>query len=175
MLYPSGTLSAGTFWAWYSGSCGGSKIGTGDSLAVTPLTTDTYYVRAEGGCDTSACKNVTVSVTKTPSSAATSISSAVSTICKGSSVTLSAVGGTLGTGAMWMWQTGSCGGTAAGAGDSITVSPNDTTAYFARAVGTCNTTLCANLTLNVNQPLRHLLQQQSACEGSAIPILYYKQ
>ena len=34
---------------WYEGSCGGSSIGTGTSLTVTPASTTMYYARATGG------------------------------------------------------------------------------------------------------------------------------
>jgi hypothetical protein len=36
-------------WQWYSGSCGGTKVGTGNSITVTPTATTQYFVRREGG------------------------------------------------------------------------------------------------------------------------------
>ncbi len=59
-------------------------------------------------------------------------------------------GGTLGEGAQWRWYIGSCGGSIAGTGDTIYVSPSDTTTYYVRAVGSCNTTICRDVTVNVN-------------------------
>lgn len=48
-------------WTWYAGGCGsGTAIGTGTSITVDPLVSTTYYVRAEGGCNTTACAQVTV-------------------------------------------------------------------------------------------------------------------
>jgi uncharacterized repeat protein (TIGR03803 family) len=60
----SGSLNDATTWQWYSGSCGGTPIGTGVNLVVSPGITTTYYVRGEGGCATPAsCSNaVTVTV-----------------------------------------------------------------------------------------------------------------
>jgi hypothetical protein len=63
---------------------------------------------------------------------------------------LSVSGGTLGTGANWVWYAGSCGGSAIGSGTSIGVSPSSTTNYYVRAEGTCNTTVCAAVTAIVN-------------------------
>ncbi|MEO6667838.1 MAG: T9SS type A sorting domain-containing protein [Ferruginibacter sp.] len=53
---------------WYSGSCGGTLIGTGNNLSVNPLTSTTYYGRYENGvpCNyNSLCASVTVTVTST--------------------------------------------------------------------------------------------------------------
>jgi len=51
---------------WYTGSCGGTLAGTGNSLSVSPTTTTTYYGRYEDGAPcsyNSACVQVTVTVT----------------------------------------------------------------------------------------------------------------
>ncbi|TDW43217.1 PA14 domain-containing protein, partial [Flavobacterium sp. 270] len=74
-------------------------------------------------------------------------------IISGSSTILTVAGGTLGTGASAEWFTGSCGGIAAGTGNSITVSPTTTTTYYVRYKGTCNITSCINITVNVCVPL----------------------
>ncbi|HQP05086.1 MAG TPA: hypothetical protein PLP11_10825, partial [Bacteroidales bacterium] len=55
----------------------------------------------------------------------------------------------LGSGASWQWYAGSCGGTSAGSGTSVVVSPTSTTNYYVRAVGTCNTTSCVNTSVTV--------------------------
>jgi hypothetical protein len=34
---------------WYTGSCGGTEIGTGNSITVSPTTTTTYYARNNNG------------------------------------------------------------------------------------------------------------------------------
>lgn len=60
----SGTLNSNTEWKWYSGSCGGTLVGSGTSITVSPTTTTSYYVRGEGGCTTtgncSTAKTITV-------------------------------------------------------------------------------------------------------------------
>lgn len=141
-----GSLGTGASWRWYAGGCGGTYVGTGSSISVSPGSTTTYYVRAEGNCNTTACKSVTVTV-NTPSTAPSSASASPNPVCGGGSTVLSVSGGSLGTGASWKWYSGSCGGTYVGSGSSISVSPSTTTAYFVRAEGSCNTTACASVTV----------------------------
>ena len=63
----SGTLNDATAWHVYTGSCGGTSVGStmGSSISVTPSSpSTTYYVRGEGGCVTpGSCGSVTVTVT----------------------------------------------------------------------------------------------------------------
>ena len=50
---------------WYSGSCGGTSVGTGNGLSVSPTATTTYYGRYEDAAPcshNSACASVTVTV-----------------------------------------------------------------------------------------------------------------
>ena len=55
-----GSLGLGASWRWYTGSPGGTLEGTGDTLTVMPLVTTTYYVRAEGFCNTTGAQAVTI-------------------------------------------------------------------------------------------------------------------
>lgn len=66
-----GSLGTGAAWTWYNTGCGTGLIGTGSSIVVSPGSTTTYYVRAEG-CNTTACVSVVVTV-PTGSSCATGI------------------------------------------------------------------------------------------------------
>jgi hypothetical protein len=85
------------------------------------------------------------------STAPTNVSASNSTICAGQSTTLSASGGTAGTGSQLVWYSGSCGGTYVNTGSSITVSPTSTTTYYVRreAQG-CAPTNCASVMVTVN-------------------------
>ncbi|MDX2360609.1 MAG: M12 family metallo-peptidase [Crocinitomicaceae bacterium] len=59
----SANLNDATSWEWYTGSCGGTSVGSGATLVVNPAVTTTYYVHGEGGCVTpGACASVTVTV-----------------------------------------------------------------------------------------------------------------
>ncbi|NBP04862.1 MAG: T9SS C-terminal target domain-containing protein [Bacteroidetes bacterium] len=147
-----GNLGAGASWKWYGSSCGGTLLNTGASLTVSPATTTTYFVRAEGICNTTICRSVTVTV-RDSSVPATSITGS-SIICLGTSTTLNVSGGTLGTGASWKWYSGSCGGTSIATGNSVVVSPASATTYFVRAEGTCNNTICRSFTVNLRDTSR---------------------
>jgi hypothetical protein len=62
-----GTLGSGASWKWYSGTCGGTAVGTGATLNnVAVNATTTYFVRAEGTCGNTACASVTVTVFTQP-------------------------------------------------------------------------------------------------------------
>lgn len=81
-LTVNGTLSTGATWVWRTGSCGGTQVGTGASISVSPTATTTYFVRAENGICNSNCVTVTVTVNPLPvANAGTN-----QTICSGSSV-----------------------------------------------------------------------------------------
>ena len=61
----TGNLNDATLWNIYTGSCGGTQIGTTatSSFVVTPGATTTYFVRGEGGCVTpGSCGTVSVTV-----------------------------------------------------------------------------------------------------------------
>ena len=145
-----GTLGAGAVYNWYSGSCGGSLVGTGPTITLSPTSTTTYFVRAQGICNTTSCASVTVTV-NTPSVAPTAATANPNPICSGPT-TLTQVGGSLGTGATYMWYSGSCGGSLVGTGPAVNVSPTVTTTYFVMAQGTCNTTACASVTVIISSP-----------------------
>ena len=57
-----GTLGTGADWQWYSGSCGGTPVGSGGSITVSPAVTTTYFVRAEGVCGNTMCVFITITV-----------------------------------------------------------------------------------------------------------------
>jgi len=64
-----GALNDATAWKWYTGNCGGTLAGTGNTLVVSPTVTTTYYLRGEGSCVTpnqSTCNAITVTVNTVP-------------------------------------------------------------------------------------------------------------
>ncbi|MES2836105.1 MAG: M43 family zinc metalloprotease [Bacteroidota bacterium] len=143
-----GSAGTGATAQWFSGSCGGTAAGTGNSISVSPTSTTTYYLRYSGTCNTTACASVVVTV-NTLSTAPSGITG-TTTICNGGSTTLTRSGGTAGTGATATWYSSSCGGTLVGTGNSVLVSPTVTTTYYVRYEGTCNTTTCASVVVTVN-------------------------
>ena len=86
-----------------------------------------------------------------PSVAANTVNSSSASLIPGSSVALSISGGYLENGAKWEWYNGTCGsGTPVGTGSTIIVSPTQSTTYFVRAVGTCGTTNCVSVKIEVD-------------------------
>ena len=151
-----GTLGTGANYQWGTGSVVGTNpiVGaTSSTYVASPGVTTTYWVRIEN--TGSPCTATTTGVTKLitvsqPSVAATLASANKNNICPGISVNLAVVGGTLGTGASWKWYTSACGTTLVGTGSGLTVTPAVTTTYYVRAEGTCNTTSCVAITVNVS-------------------------
>jgi hypothetical protein len=59
-----GSLASGAYYEWFTGSCGGTSIGTGSSITVSPTATTTYFVRVTGAgaCGTTSCVSATVTL-----------------------------------------------------------------------------------------------------------------
>jgi len=97
----SGALNSAGNWYWYTGSCGGTRVDSGTTIAVKPADTTTYYARAEGGCITSGlCGSITVNVNALPPQPAIT-PGGPTTFCQGGTVTL-----TSGSGTSYLWSTG---------------------------------------------------------------------
>jgi hypothetical protein len=73
-----GFLGTGANWQWCANTCGGTHVGSGTSISVNPAATTTYYVRAEGDCNTTSCVSLTVTVGSTPQSITTTTISGLS-------------------------------------------------------------------------------------------------
>lgn len=59
----SDNFNNATVWKWYTGSCGGILIGTGNSITVNPSSATIYYVRGESGCSgPGACASITITM-----------------------------------------------------------------------------------------------------------------
>ncbi|MBS1647302.1 MAG: gliding motility-associated C-terminal domain-containing protein [Bacteroidetes bacterium] len=142
----SSTNAASYSWTYPAGWTINSGQGTGSTNA-TPGSSGNITVVATNACGSnSATYPVVVNVPSTP---AASANASPTTVCPGNPSTLTLSGGSLGTGATWQWHSGSCGGAVVGSGTSISVSPGSTTTYYVNAVGTCNTTACVPVTVNV--------------------------
>jgi len=161
-LTASGGNTGGGTVAWYTSSCGGTLVATGNpaNIVPAPSVTTIYFVRYETAqCGSTTCAQVTVNV-NSPSSAPTSASangSGALSYCLGSapgSVVLAAGGGTVGSDATVRWYSGSCGGALVGSGSSLSISPpTATTTYFVRYESpSCGNTTCAQTTITVNTP-----------------------
>lgn len=123
------------------------------SFRLGENTTVELRVREVGGVSQ---VNMILSLTTTLNVASTSISGPSATQC-GAAATLTAIGGTLGTGSAYQWGTGTVAGSniiANATTASISVSPQTTTTYWSRIKTACNTfttpvtfTVTANVTV----------------------------
>lgn len=78
-----GSLGEGASWHWYLDAAGTTSAGpAGDSLIVTPTVNTTYWVRAEGTCNTSTMASVTVTINPLPLKPATPVGA--DTLCENS-------------------------------------------------------------------------------------------
>ncbi|NMH28242.1 Ig-like domain-containing protein [Flavobacterium silvaticum] len=151
--------NGGGQYQWGTGSVVGTNpIANSNSqtLWVQPTTPTTYWVRAYD----STCNTYTSGVTFTQgisSTAPTGITAGATTICSGSSTTLTATGGYAATGSVYEWGTGWSAGsnTISGNTASISVSPTSTTTYWVRRYdgSPCNAYTSAQfVTITVNTP-----------------------
>jgi VCBS repeat-containing protein len=126
-----------------------------------------YVIYVDGG---NSNKATVMKMTPVESATTTpTLSASVNPMCSGNNTNLSVTAGTLNDAANWQWYTGSCGGTAAGTGTSISVSPATTTTYYARGEGSCLTTpgSCGSVTVTVNQtPAVTTSTTASTCSGT---------
>ena len=130
-----GSLGIGANWNWYSGSCGGTFVGSGSSISVSPASTTTYYVLAQGTCNTTSCQSVAVTVNPTVNHSWTN----PSTIC--------AAAGSINLNSL---ITGTAGGTWSGTGVSgTTFDPSSGTQNVTYSVGVAPCTQTSLQTITV--------------------------
>lgn len=133
LIYQGGS---GTTFGWYTGSCGGTSVGTGNNLSVSPTTTTTYYGRWENSCGNSTCQSVTVNVDQMPTVDAGSDQN----ITTGTSTTLNGTvsGGTTPYGYSWTPSSYISGSNTIE--DPTTTNLTSTTTYtFSVTAGACST------------------------------------
>lgn len=134
--------------------------GVSDGVAFTPLVTNTYTVTGSSPSGCSDTEDITITVIAGPS---VSASSGVTTICEGTSLSLSASGAD-----SYSWDN------SLGAGQSHTVSPTVTTTYT--VTGTQAATMCTDtdmITITVNNApniLANALPNDSLCLGESLTL-----
>lgn len=155
-----GTLSSTGVYQWGTGNTVGNNTIAGQtaaSITVSPNNTTIYWVRR---IDPAPCNvqtaGVTQQVTVTNGSTAPTTLAGSTTLCLGSSATLTASGGTLAAGSVYEWGTGTVGSNiiTGETGASITVTPTTTTTYWVRRTNPspCLTTSAVTATVTVNVP-----------------------
>lgn len=112
-----GDLNDAEGWVWYTESCGGTQVGTGTILDVSPTVNTVYYARGEGTCGDGVCGSLEITILNSPSIEL----SEDETICSGETLDIVATA----IGAV-TWAHG-------GNGKTISVSPLVTTTYVGTA------------------------------------------
>lgn len=141
--FAAGSLGTGASWKWYTGSCGGTLIGTGATLSNIAInTTTTYYVRAEGTCNTTTCASVTVTVNASP--AVTITAAPYTSLLPGLTTTLTA-SITAGTGSTLTWYRNGVA-VAGNNSNTITASIDQLGSYYA-SVNTVNNCMANSNTI----------------------------
>jgi hypothetical protein len=75
-----GTLGALAVVEWYSSACGGTFLGNGTSITVSPSATETYFARYSNTCNTTTCASLTVQVLSATSNVTLASSSVTAVI-----------------------------------------------------------------------------------------------
>jgi hypothetical protein len=145
-----GFLGYNAQWNWYSDASCTSLLHTGSSFDVDPAISTSYWLRAEGDCDTTIAVSGTVLVLD-QSTAPDSIKKSLDNIAPGTNDTLVVFGGNLGDGASWKWYLDAgCTSPAGPDNDTLFIAPATTTQYWVRAEGTCNVTAMVTTIVTIN-------------------------
>jgi hypothetical protein len=140
LFVSGGRLAGGAKWIWYADDCNGAKVGEGENIIVSPLTTTRYFVRAEGPEGKSMCQVHQVTVlarSRTPD-----LIDGPDQSVNGAPFILSVQGGFLAPGARWVWYEGTADNKITiGTGNTWTINQAYATqVYYVRAEGSCFTT-----------------------------------
>ncbi|MEJ0101760.1 MAG: hypothetical protein WDO19_03975 [Bacteroidota bacterium] len=123
----TGSPSPGVKWLWFRNEKD-LPFRTGESLLVSPSVTTTYFLQADLNGKKSLFRPVTVNVTPVPDPPSGFSISKTATIREGQRLTLRVISKPTAAGIQWQWLS-SDGEKVLETGDSMTVSPSETTTY----------------------------------------------
>ena len=159
---------------WYSSASGGTALATGISFTTPALSTNTiYFAEAVNvtGCPSASRTSVTVIVTSAP--IAPQASTDGTSVCPGTTTTISATSGT--PGAVIKWYADINGGVALATGTSFTTPAlTANTTYYAEAVvaGGCVSTTRTPVTVTVLGPLVAPVVTVDATTASSVTFVW---
>ncbi|MEA3448801.1 MAG: PKD domain-containing protein [Bacteroidota bacterium] len=134
----------------YQWKKGTTNVGTDNaSYSITGVVTGDaadYTCVVSGDCGNVTSSMATLVVNPLPV-AASSASATSTLICNGESTDLTYSGG---SGTTFNWFTTSCGGSLAGTGNNLTVSPTTNTTYYGRWENSCGNSTCQTVTIIVD-------------------------
>lgn len=163
-----GILGKGAHWAWYEGGCSGRKIGEGSAVTVSPIQTTQYFVRAEGGSNTTECRSFTVNVANL--SVKPQGIAGPDMVNANQPFSLKITGGKLAEGASWTWYEGTATNkTMIGKGPFLdNIRTEKSTTYFVTAESDCGQIEHTVKTVTVKAPV---LQQLA--KANSRPISFF--
>ncbi len=165
-LTANGALNDASNWKWYGGSCGGTLLGTGNFLVISPAVATTYYVRGEGGCAlTGSCSALTVSINTAPSAPGNIIGSIKT--CEGSNniYSVSPIGGA--SAYTWLLPNGWTGSSS---NNTISTTANLTSGTVSvAATNSCGTSPFSSLNVAVNLSIT-ASQFVTICYGKSLTV-----
>jgi len=148
----AGSPPSGVTWYWQGTSCGTSmSLGSGSTFTAT--SSGTYYIRAynnTGGCWSTNCGSVNVSVTATCTTPSTP-GNPTSNSPQAGSVTITRAGSPP-SGVTWYWQGTSCG-TSMSLGSGSTYTAISSGTYYIRAynnTGGCWSSSCGSVSVTIS-------------------------
>lgn len=165
-----GYLGTDAQWMWYEDVQCTQNIGSEtDYLSIAPPKNKTYYVRAEGKCNTTKTLAIAVSV-KTLSQAPVDITIQKNSTCPDVAKLLEVQGGKTGSDAKWKWYADAGFSTGIGTGKQINWQTTDDSKIWVRAEGSCNTTTPISTMVYVLQPSqapeKTEVSENSYCKGA---------
>ncbi|MFD2826816.1 beta strand repeat-containing protein [Leeuwenhoekiella polynyae] len=163
----SGDLNDATKWFIYSGSCGGTSLGStnGSTFTVSPnAPSTTYYIRGEGGCVTpGTCGSITINVLPQEDP---SFSYAAAAYCVNSSDPTPTISGV--TGGTFSSSTGLSINASTGAVDLSASTPGTYTVTYTTP-GTCSDYSNVSLTINALDNASFSYAAAAYCVNSSDP------
>lgn len=146
-LSVSPNSSSNAQWVWYENNLNSTVKYYGQSITAFPKSTTTYYVRAEGACESTKAISVEI-IVKAKSIAPVDISGP-GYLQKNRSATFTPNGGSLGEHAEWLWYVNTLSKKPVYKGNSFTGSFRNATTLILRAEGECNLTATATKSITV--------------------------
>ena len=149
---------------WFSAASGGSNLGSGNPQSHTPASANSFTYYAEVSSSVTGCTNnsrvATNAVIVNPNPVVGTSASAT-TICQGSSTTLTATGA-----ASYSWQPGGLSGA------SVVVSPASTTTYTVTGTNSqgCTATATRLITVNPAPSVTGSASPGIVCPGGAVTL-----
>ncbi|MBE0390362.1 T9SS sorting signal type C domain-containing protein [Flavobacterium sp. PL002] len=141
-----GTLGTGADAKWYTGSCGGTLVGSGTSITVSPTANTTYYVRYEGSCNTTSC--ISKAIVVTPNASVGSVTG-TSPLCVGSTAPYQANSVVLG-GGTGAWSSDNTSAATVSSTGVVTGVASGTANIIYSVSGGCGATASAQKTVTIS-------------------------